>query len=117
MSSFPACRFFCPALSRALLLLSLNVFGTLPSILHGVDVKFEFAFLQSCIEEFPQKRDAPAATRSCASAFADLTGHSRLVNANVIDYFPLGYVKAVAKFVAGHEANSTVCEMFRVGDW
>ena len=44
-----------------------------------------------------QKRNAPSATG--AAAFTQLAGNSRLVNANIVDHFAFGYVKAVTEFV------------------
>lgn len=46
-----------------------------------------------------QKRNAPSATGACPAAFTQLAGNSRLVNANIVDHFAFGYVKAVTEFV------------------
>jgi hypothetical protein len=80
-----------------------DIGGAIFSVADGIDIEFELSVVEGGIEEFAEKWDAPAASRSSTSAFADLAGHTRLVNANVVDDFSLGDMEAVAEFVvAGH---------------
>jgi hypothetical protein len=43
----------------------------------------------------PQKWNAPTATSAGTAAVGDLTGNSRTLSADEINYLPLAYVKAV----------------------
>lgn len=53
----------------------------------------------SCVEQFAKEWDAPAAARSSAAAFADLTWHTGAMNSNKVDHLPLSHMEAVAEFV------------------
>lgn len=82
-----------------------HIIRAFTSVLFGSNLNRCFSLRTGGIKELLQKRHAPAATRACTSAFTDLAGDSRLMNANEIHNLPLRNMKAIAELVVRLHLN------------
>lgn len=90
-----------------------NIVRSFTCVVFGANFNRHFALCGRSVEQLFEKRNTPAATRPCSTAFADFTGNSRLVKPYEIHNFPLSDVKAITKLVvrlhkeSQSERNST----------